>query len=171
MELIFDLIRIAAVLFAVYCFLAAPNLVRRKLSNRQLTGWDYAHRGLYDKKSPENSLAAFDKAVQGGYGIELDVIGSGEQPQGTYPRNVETSGDRHRGADGGGCGHACQRPYGSRAIGGIAARCRDDGDTAGDRSDDRACGAVIGDDDTRCPSANLFTVRTFKHSLVKLLIG
>jgi len=73
MNVIFDLIQIAAVLFAVYCFLAAPNLVRRKLSNRQLTGWDYAHRGLHDKKTPENSLAAFEKAVQAGYGIELDV--------------------------------------------------------------------------------------------------
>lgn len=73
MNVIFDLIQIAAVLFALYCFLAAPNLVRRKLSNLQLTGWDYAHRGLHDKKTPENSLAAFEKAVQAGYGIELDV--------------------------------------------------------------------------------------------------
>ena len=35
----------------------------------------YAHRGLYDNISdaPENSLAAFQKAVDAGYGIELDV--------------------------------------------------------------------------------------------------
>ncbi|MBQ8232441.1 MAG: glycerophosphodiester phosphodiesterase [Lachnospiraceae bacterium] len=35
----------------------------------------YAHRGLYDNDSraPENSMAAFKKAVEGGYGIELDV--------------------------------------------------------------------------------------------------
>ncbi len=34
-----------------------------------------AHRGLHDNKgdTPENSLAAFTKAIQGGYGIELDV--------------------------------------------------------------------------------------------------
>ena len=35
----------------------------------------YAHRGLYDAQSdiPENSIAAFLKAVENGYGIELDV--------------------------------------------------------------------------------------------------
>lgn len=73
MGVFFGLIRAAAIIFAVYCFLVAPNIVRRKLSNRQLTGWDYAHRGLHDKKIPENSLTAFEKAVQAGYGIELDV--------------------------------------------------------------------------------------------------
>lgn len=73
MDVFFDLVRAAAILFAVYIFLCAPNLVRRKLSHRQLTAWDYAHRGLHDKHIPENSLPAFEKAVQGGYGIELDV--------------------------------------------------------------------------------------------------
>lgn len=36
---------------------------------------DYAHRGLFDNDShaPENSLAAFRKAVEAGYGIEWDV--------------------------------------------------------------------------------------------------
>ena len=35
----------------------------------------YAHRGLHDNRSqaPENSMAAFRKAVEAGYGIELDV--------------------------------------------------------------------------------------------------
>ena len=35
----------------------------------------YAHRGLHDNISdaPENTMAAFAKAVKGGYGIELDV--------------------------------------------------------------------------------------------------
>lgn len=35
----------------------------------------YAHRGLYDNKTdaPENSMKAFEKAVEAGYGIELDV--------------------------------------------------------------------------------------------------
>ena len=38
-------------------------------------GVHYAHRGLFDNNSeaPENSLAAFKKAVDAGYGIELDV--------------------------------------------------------------------------------------------------
>ncbi|MDD6810851.1 MAG: glycerophosphodiester phosphodiesterase family protein [Lachnospiraceae bacterium] len=35
----------------------------------------YAHRGLHDNatSAPENSMAAFRKAVEAGYGIELDV--------------------------------------------------------------------------------------------------
>lgn len=38
-----------------------------------LQGWSYAHRGLHGKGVPENSMAAFRKALEGGYGIELDV--------------------------------------------------------------------------------------------------
>ena len=34
---------------------------------------DYAHRGLHGGGIPENSLAAFGKACEAGYGIELDV--------------------------------------------------------------------------------------------------
>lgn len=32
-----------------------------------------AHRGLHDKNSPENSISAFQKAIDQGYPIELDV--------------------------------------------------------------------------------------------------
>ena len=38
-----------------------------------LKGWYYAHRGLYSAGIPENSMAAFRAAKDGGYGIELDV--------------------------------------------------------------------------------------------------
>lgn len=34
---------------------------------------DYAHRGLHGAGVPENSLAAFDRAMMAGQGIELDV--------------------------------------------------------------------------------------------------
>lgn len=34
---------------------------------------DYAHRGLHDKVTPENSLAAFSLACEEGLGMELDV--------------------------------------------------------------------------------------------------
>ena len=37
-------------------------------------GFDIAHRGLHDKPTiPENSMAAFARAVEKGYGIELDL--------------------------------------------------------------------------------------------------
>lgn len=32
-----------------------------------------AHRGLHDKENPENTLGAFEKAIEKGYAIELDV--------------------------------------------------------------------------------------------------
>lgn len=40
-----------------------------------LYGVHYAHRGLFDNdtEAPENSLAAFRKAIKAGYGIEFDV--------------------------------------------------------------------------------------------------
>ena len=38
-----------------------------------LTNKMFAHRGLWDKESPENSLRAFEKAINNGYAIELDV--------------------------------------------------------------------------------------------------
>ena len=38
-----------------------------------LRGWNYAHRGFHGEGIPENSLAAFRKALDYGYGIELDI--------------------------------------------------------------------------------------------------
>lgn len=45
-----------------------------KTSSGQKT-WLYAHRGLHDNRgeAPENSMPAFQKAVEAGFGIELDV--------------------------------------------------------------------------------------------------
>ena len=40
---------------------------------QKLRGWKYAHRGLHGESCPENSLAAFRKARDHGYGVELDV--------------------------------------------------------------------------------------------------
>lgn len=39
----------------------------------RLQGWMYAHRGLHGEGCPENSLAAFQKARDMDYGVELDV--------------------------------------------------------------------------------------------------
>lgn len=65
---------ILIILFALYLFLIAPRMFG-KPDRTHLYGVLYAHRGLFDNKTdaPENSLPAFRKAVEAGYGIELDV--------------------------------------------------------------------------------------------------
>lgn len=52
--------------FATYCRKDHPGL-------KDLQGWAYAHRGLHGNGIPENSMAAFKAALDGGYGIELDI--------------------------------------------------------------------------------------------------
>lgn len=58
----------------LYLMMIMPGL-RRKPSAAFFRRWLYAHRGLHDNASaaPENSLSAFQKAVDAGFGIELDV--------------------------------------------------------------------------------------------------
>lgn len=55
-----------------YLGLIMPRMIKRP-KNRSKTY--YAHRGLHNNagNAPENTLAAFEKAVKAGYGIELDV--------------------------------------------------------------------------------------------------
>lgn len=62
------------ILAAVYLFLIAPRMWN-KPDMSKLHGAHYAHRGLHDNETdaPENSMPAFQKAVDAGYGIELDV--------------------------------------------------------------------------------------------------
>lgn len=43
------------------------------LFNSWLVDQPIAHRGLHDKTSPENSISAFQKAIEAGHPIELDV--------------------------------------------------------------------------------------------------
>lgn len=61
-------------LILLYLFMIAPKK-RRQSALSPFLGVHYAHRGLFDNNHgiPENSLLAFNHAVQGGYGIELDV--------------------------------------------------------------------------------------------------
>lgn len=40
---------------------------------KDLRGWSYAHRGLHSAGVPENSMAAFQAALDGGFGIEFDL--------------------------------------------------------------------------------------------------
>lgn len=62
------------VIITLYLIVIMPKL-RRNPAAKSLDHRLYAHRGLHDNKSeaPENSLRAFELAVEHGYGIELDV--------------------------------------------------------------------------------------------------
>lgn len=57
-----------------YLVMIMPRMIGRP-DRRSHLGILYAHRGLFDNSSdaPENSMAAFKKAVDAGYGIECDV--------------------------------------------------------------------------------------------------
>ena len=55
----------------IYAFLIMPRVV--DAADMELQSSDYAHRGLWNKRYPENSLAAFALAKAKGYGIELDI--------------------------------------------------------------------------------------------------
>lgn len=74
MDLIVNLLITALLLILVYLFIVAPRMINRA-DRTPFKNVHYAHRGLFDNNSdaPENSLAAFKKAVDAGYGIELDV--------------------------------------------------------------------------------------------------
>lgn len=74
--MMFLLILLLCLLFsaALYFYLIMPR-VFGKPDTSSYRKWLYAHRGLFDNGSeaPENSLEAFRKAVEGGFGIEMDV--------------------------------------------------------------------------------------------------
>jgi len=67
-------IAVVAVLLGLVCFLIAPGRGCGK-TRQDFMHLNLAHRGLHtkDKKIPENSLAAFGRAADAGYGIELDL--------------------------------------------------------------------------------------------------
>lgn len=68
------LIIIGCILIALliaYLIMIAPRPRRKKAIQGLCV--DYAHRGLHGDGAPENSLEAFRRAVEAGFGIELDV--------------------------------------------------------------------------------------------------
>jgi len=71
---ILAVIAAAAVLFGIYLLLMAPR-PRNPVMLEQFLGGQFAHRGLHDKENgvPENTLLAFQRAVEHGYGMEFDV--------------------------------------------------------------------------------------------------
>lgn len=60
-------------LFCLYLILIKPCHLRQKEKWRILESFDYAHRGFFNEECPENSIKAFQRAIDYGYGIELDV--------------------------------------------------------------------------------------------------
>ena len=58
----------------LYSFMIMPRIFNRPKREAHM-GVLYAHRGLFDNNAaiPENSMKAFRRAVDAGYGIELDV--------------------------------------------------------------------------------------------------
>lgn len=65
---------VAAALLLFWALALMPRVLR-KPDLSPLRGRCYAHRGYYrkDQSIPENSLPAFARAVENGFGIELDV--------------------------------------------------------------------------------------------------
>lgn len=68
------ILTVPAVLSGLYLMAVMPRMTGRP-DQTPLKTRLYAHRGLHDNgtQAPENSMAAFRKAVEAGYGIELDV--------------------------------------------------------------------------------------------------
>ncbi len=68
------LLRIVVTAALLYLLMIMPRMIH-KADKTPFMGVLYAHRGLHDNASdaPENSMAAFRKAVEAGYGIEFDV--------------------------------------------------------------------------------------------------
>ena len=66
-----SLLGVAAILALIY-FLVLLRPRKGNKPPKELLR-NYAHRGLHSNGVPENSLAAFRKACDAGYGIELDV--------------------------------------------------------------------------------------------------
>lgn len=61
------------ILFIAILYVFANRCRRGHPGLEALRGWSYAHRGLHGKGIPENSMAAFRAALDGGYGIEFDL--------------------------------------------------------------------------------------------------
>ncbi len=59
------------ILFCLYLFLIKPS--GRRTEMERYKSVRYAHRGLHGGGAAENSMTAFKRAVDAGFGIELDV--------------------------------------------------------------------------------------------------
>ncbi len=71
MIVVVSIITAAVLILLLYLLVLVRPSGRKIADDRLLT--EYAHRGLHGNGIPENSLAAFGKAADMGFGIELDV--------------------------------------------------------------------------------------------------
>lgn len=74
LEIVVVVIASLGVLAGLYLLAIMPRMLEGP-DHTPFQGYLYAHRGLHDNAgdAPENSLKAFGKAVEAGYGMELDV--------------------------------------------------------------------------------------------------
>lgn len=68
------LLLVLPILILLYLLAIMPGMLGRP-DTTPFQGWLYAHRGLHENgtAAPENSLEAFRRAVDAGFGIELDI--------------------------------------------------------------------------------------------------
>ena len=71
--MLYLLIVLAVLLLIATLYVLSTCCRRGHRELQKLHGWNYAHRGLHGNGVPENSLQAFQRAVEAGYGSELDV--------------------------------------------------------------------------------------------------
>lgn len=65
---------ILIVLFILSLLYVLSTICRRGHKGLEaLRGWAYAHRGLHGDGVPENSMEAFRRAKEAGFGVELDI--------------------------------------------------------------------------------------------------
>ena len=62
---------VLAIVALIYLFMIYPRLSNP--ADMELLKTDYAHRGLWNERFPENSLGAFERAARAGHAIELDI--------------------------------------------------------------------------------------------------
>jgi len=68
-----DFDNIFLLIFEFVCLIITQRYKNMNIYESWLVKKQIAHRGLHDRVSEENSLSAFEKAIQAGYAIEMDV--------------------------------------------------------------------------------------------------
>lgn len=73
MTILFPILLTILIIVVLWCLMLLPR--RHQAGWEKFTNIRYAHRGLHDTSQniPENSMTAFRKAIEKGFGAELDV--------------------------------------------------------------------------------------------------